>query len=134
VFRSKNDGFDDYLIHRTDKDLLEAYNARELVYLSPDAEETLETVESSKVYVIGGLSDGTVEKDVTLSFARQHDIPCKRLPIEEHMEKTGEGTASKVLTVNGAFEAVSLFVNNGGDWGQALSRVLPERSGWKVKT
>lgn len=40
------------------------FSQEELVYLSPDAEEVLETIDPAKVYVIGGLVDRSVSKVV----------------------------------------------------------------------
>ena len=38
------------------------FSREELVYLSPDAEEVLDTIDPAKVYVIGGLVDRSVSK------------------------------------------------------------------------
>jgi hypothetical protein len=43
----------------TSKDVTELFSTDELVYLSPDASEDLDTVESGRVYILGGLVDET---------------------------------------------------------------------------
>ena len=47
------------------------FQLSDLVYLSPDATEFLTEVDSSKVYVIGGLVDETVHKKVTSKGSRR---------------------------------------------------------------
>jgi hypothetical protein len=50
-------------------DVAKAAN-KKLIYLSPDALDPLETVDIDTAYVIGGLVDRTVKKNVSLSRAR----------------------------------------------------------------
>ena len=38
------------------------FNPEDLIYLSPDGETTLESIDSSKTYVIGGFVDRSVNK------------------------------------------------------------------------
>lgn len=56
-----------------------------IVILSPDATETLETLENDKIYVIGGIVDRTVRKAATLTTAQQIGAQTRRLPLKEHL-------------------------------------------------
>ena len=40
------------------------------IYLSPDASDTLDSIDPDAAYIIGGLVDRTVMKDASLSRAR----------------------------------------------------------------
>ena len=48
-----------------------------VVYLSPDSEEYLESVEKDKIYVIGGLVDRQVIKNATFNKAFQKNLVTK---------------------------------------------------------
>lgn len=51
-----------------------------------------------QVYVIGGISDGTVVKRASLDAAESMPgVECRRLPIQEHCTKQEQGTFSKVM-------------------------------------
>lgn len=61
----------------TDRSPEDLFDADHLVYLSPDSGELLMSLDRNKVYVIGGIVDGTVKKVFTLSlcFAFFHIFP-----------------------------------------------------------
>ncbi|KFM83571.1 RNA (guanine-9-)-methyltransferase domain-containing protein 3, partial [Stegodyphus mimosarum] len=59
ICQRKNDGFSSYVVEMSEKAPEELYETEDLIYLSPDAEDVLTTLDSSKVYVIGGIVDGT---------------------------------------------------------------------------
>lgn len=46
----------------TEKSPEELFQLEDLVYLSPDSENVLTSLDFNKVYVIGGIVDGTVKK------------------------------------------------------------------------
>jgi tRNA (guanine9-N1)-methyltransferase len=62
-----NYGFENYIMKKTEQRVEELNKDRlaDLVYLSPDATEYLEDVDSEKIYIIGGLVDETVNKKVS---------------------------------------------------------------------
>lgn len=113
---------------------LEVFPRESLVILSPDATEPLTALEPGKVYVIGGIVDRTVKKNETREFAElQGNLPCRRLPIAEHVEVEGvRGNLSKhpkmqVLNINEVFEALLHIHNQPGDWPGAMDRAVPSR-------
>lgn len=128
-----NSGFEHYqlLRHLESHDTL--FQKEELVYLSPDADLPLDTVDMNKVYVIGGLVDETVQNCVSKNRADVNQICIRRLPIVEHMVKANDSTHfSKILTVNQVFEAL-LLRSEGKTWTEVLAKVVPRRKGYIVK-
>jgi len=92
------------------------------VYLTAEAEETLETVVPGQVYVIGGLVDRNRLPGVCSARAKKLGLKEYRLPIAEHVEFKSR----TVLTVNHVFE-ILIERMNGADWRSALLSVLPQR-------
>jgi len=64
-----------------EKPVFEAFPCKEIVYLSPDAEEELTELQHEKVYVIGGIVDRTVKKGLSLQRARDHGVEVRKLPL-----------------------------------------------------
>ena len=60
------------------------FTSNELVYFSPDATEILDTIDSTKVYVIGGLVDRSIAKNQSLDRASSLGVQCVRLPLAEY--------------------------------------------------
>jgi hypothetical protein len=125
----KNSGFENYLVEMTEKSLLEVFNLEEIVYLSPNSANVLETVEDDKVYVLGGLVDESVQKNVTQSNAEKLNIKTMRLPIAEHMGRTESGSFNPILTINQVFDILLAFIET-GVWKVALPRGVPQRKGF----
>lgn len=110
--------------------VLELYAADQLVLLSPDAEAALLSLDASKVYVVGGIVDKTVQKGMTIGFAQDHGLAACRLPIKEHAQQLGLGfpgaSTRPILSVTDVVIALVEF-NRLGDWEQALLAALPSR-------
>jgi len=94
-----------------------------LVYLTSDSENTMEKLDNTKVYVIGGIVDRNRLKRATIDRAEELGIATAKLPIEEHLKLV----TTKVLTCNHVFEILKRVNENGNDWKQAMLDVLPER-------
>mmetsp|Transcript_15172 Transcript_15172/g.17661 ORF Transcript_15172/g.17661 Transcript_15172/m.17661 type:complete len:334 (-) Transcript_15172:426-1427(-) len=93
-----------------------------LVYLTSDSENTLESLDNSKVYVIGGIVDRNRLKCTTIDKAKSLGIQTAKFPIDEHLKLC----ATKVLTINHVFEILLKFKEH-NDWKKALLDVLPAR-------
>jgi tRNA (guanine9-N1)-methyltransferase len=110
--------------------LLELYSPNQLVLMSPDAQEPLMTLDMTKVYVIGGIVDKTVQKGLTLEFAQEHGVQAYRLPIKEHAEQLGLDFAGAnkrpILTAADVVTAIIEF-NRTQDWVVALEAAVPAR-------
>lgn len=72
-------------INRTERHFTELFPRERLVYLSPDAEETIETFDRQAVYVLGALVDRYEDSPMTFESAKRHGIRAVRLPLKEHV-------------------------------------------------
>ncbi|KAK1444975.1 tRNA methyltransferase TRM10-type domain containing protein [Babesia gibsoni] len=104
------------------KSLEEIYPSNAVTYLSADAEEVLEDISDSGIYVIGGIVDRNRLKGISLSRSKQIGASCKRLPIKEHVKLS----QSHVLSITAC---VSIFLNYtlNRDWHKALVESIPKR-------
>ncbi|KAG1680028.1 tRNA-dihydrouridine(16/17) synthase [NAD(P)(+)]-like [Nymphon striatum] len=96
----KNEGFEAYVIEMTSKSPLEIFNLEKIVQLSPDAECTLDSVKKDTIYVLGGIVDETVNKNLSFCKAKSSEIQSMKLPILEYMDRAEKGTYSKILSIN----------------------------------
>merc|ERR1719498_1013293 len=78
-------GFRKWLLHVHAGSCWETFDHDRLVVLSPDAEEDLEEVDESRIYVIGGIVDRTVRKLQSRDQAEAQGAQClRRIPIKRH--------------------------------------------------
>eukprot|EP00826_Nyctotherus_ovalis_P003822 TRINITY_DN10788_c0_g1_i1.p1 TRINITY_DN10788_c0_g1~~TRINITY_DN10788_c0_g1_i1.p1 ORF type:complete len:211 (+),score=19.11 TRINITY_DN10788_c0_g1_i1:239-871(+) len=112
--------YDKWLIPFTPSDYIELYKKEELIYLTADAKEILESINADKVYIIGGLVDRNRYKQATYNKAKEQGIAVARLPIAESIDIK----ATKVLTVNHTFGCVMKYIEL-KDWTSALLQALP---------
>ena len=132
----KNDGFQNYIWRRTAKPLVDEYSSviDKLVYLTPDSPTTLESLARDKIYVIGGLVDDSVQKNITYSYATENKIATAKLPIKEQCPKNRNGsyTFKQTLAINQVFDILQKF-DVVKDWGIALTAGVPKRMGYLSK-
>ena len=95
---------------------------KQLVYLSSDAEETLDELDPNCAYIIGGIVDRNAHKGIAHKKAVAQNIRTVKLPIGEHLKLH----ATHVLTVNHVFQLL-LERHVTQDWSTALHKVIPER-------
>ena len=107
---------------------------KEFVYLTPDAEEDLEDVSDDKIYIIGGIVDRTVIKNLSMNRVTKLKnenncgikIVTKKLPLLKHIKNL----KNIVLNINTVVEILSLYAdmdNDKKDWKNVLERALPKR-------
>ena len=99
------------------------FEDKEIIYLSPDAEEELTEFDRSKVYVIGGLVDGSVHLDQTSMKAKEIGIKSQKLPLEKLREKFPFRTC---LNLNTVFNIVDDFLSF-EDIEKAIFENIPKR-------
>ncbi|XP_037539041.1 tRNA methyltransferase 10 homolog B [Nematolebias whitei] len=130
-----NDGFLNYTMETTQQNCLDLFPPEAVVYLTPDAEEALQTVDADKVYVLGGLVDESIQKKLSLSRARELSVRTARLPIDEHMVKRNnvKNFHSKILAVNQVFDILLTFSET-GSWTQALQAWFPAGKGYVISS
>jgi len=87
------------------------FQKKKLVYLTADSPNTIEKLDSDKIYIIGGLVDHNRLKGATLNKAISEGISTAKLPLDEYIQLASR----KVLAVNHVF-AILLDVSEHGDW------------------
>ncbi|CAG9534758.1 unnamed protein product [Cercopithifilaria johnstoni] len=100
------------------------FEKNEVVYLTADSENSLQTLDSSKVYVIGGLLDHNSLKGHCLKLATEKGYAHARLPIAEYVMLQ----TRKVLTINQVFEILLRYTES-GSWKKSFLDVIPRRKG-----
>lgn len=115
----------------TSQSLEEYYKAdlSNIVYLTSDSENTLQDLDDTKIYVIGGIVDRNRLKQAALGRARSLGVATARLPLDEHLK---EMKATPVLTCNHVFDLLLKYREHDGDWKKALHDVLPQRKGAQI--
>jgi tRNA (guanine9-N1)-methyltransferase len=98
------------------------------VYLTSDAEETIESLDKNCAYIIGGVVDRNRLKGITYKKATAQGIRTAKLPIKENYALS----ATHILTVNHVFEILLNYGSTGG-WKKAMEAVLPQRKHAKAK-
>ncbi|XP_059210919.1 tRNA methyltransferase 10 homolog B [Centropristis striata] len=128
-----NEGFLNYMMDITEESCLDLFPPETVVYLTPDAEEALETVDADTVYVLGGLVDESIQKKLSFSRATDLSVHTARLPIDEYMVKKDnvKNFHSKILAVNQVFDILLTFCNT-GSWAEALQAWFPQGKGYVV--
>ena len=128
----KNDGFESYLLHSEEEGIEDLFDLKTVVYLSPDSETTLETIDPEAVYVIGGLVDDSVKKNTSSRYSESVGIKTARLPITNYMKRAETGSFKQILTINQVFD-ILLDFHSSGDWSSALEKNIPPKTGFIVK-
>lgn len=99
-----------------------ANRPKQLVYLTSDAEETLETLEPDCAYIIGGIVDRNRHKFATFNKAKAQNVRVAKLPIKENFALA----ATHILTVNHVFHILLNYAKY-KDWVRAIKEVMPNR-------
>ncbi|KAG7461960.1 hypothetical protein MATL_G00196730 [Megalops atlanticus] len=128
-----NDGFLSYVMDITEENCLDLFPQDSVIYLTPDAEQALETVDTEKVYILGGLVDESIQKKLSYLKARERNVSTARLPIDEYMVKKSnpKNFHSKILAINQVFDILLAFCDT-GSWMQALQVGVPPGKGYTV--
>lgn len=109
------------------------FNRQDIVYLSPDSSDDLDVIDSSKVYILGGIVDHATNKWLTLHRARLAGLVTARLPITRYMEFATPTPHDLDLPLN-IVASMLLDIYNGRDWPYALHTHLPKRKGFQLKS
>ncbi|KAK8794707.1 hypothetical protein WA158_001688 [Blastocystis sp. Blastoise] len=118
----KNFGGEKWAMNFHEEPIEKVFSPAEMIYMSPDGTQILDTINTNKVYIIGGIVDRTVNKNLSCSRADSLHIPTFRLPINEYLPNCKK----PVLNVNTMIE---LFIHMGmtHDWSQSFKVCIPKR-------
>ncbi|XP_063043200.1 tRNA methyltransferase 10 homolog B [Engraulis encrasicolus] len=130
-----NDGFQDYKMEMTEDSWLDLFPVEDIVYLTPDAEQALTTVNDDTIYILGGLVDESIQKKISYSRAAEGGVRMARLPIDEYMVRrpNAKNFHSKILAINQVFEILLVFRET-GSWERALPVGVPSGKGYMLPT
>ncbi|XP_065596713.1 tRNA methyltransferase 10 homolog B [Cyrtonyx montezumae] len=126
-----NDGFSGYLMDTTPESYLDLFPLDAIVYLTPDSENVLEDIDPKKVYVLGGLVDESIHKNLTLRRAQEQSLQTARLPIREYMvkSKNTKNYHSETLAINQVFDVLSTYYKT-QSWPDALKAGVSSGKGY----
>ena len=103
-------------------------NSKNIIYLTSESDNILESFDPNCAYIIGGLVDHNQHKGLCHRLATEKGVNHARLPIQE----VGvEMKTRQVLTIDHVFRIISLVASEGKSWKEALIETLPERKGAK---
>jgi tRNA (guanine9-N1)-methyltransferase len=94
-----------------------------IIYLTADSENEVNDIETSKVYIIGGIVDRNRYKLITLNKANEMGIGHGRFPIGDYIQLN----SSKVLTTNHVFAIMTYFNSIDKNWKDAFTSIIPKR-------
>ena len=130
----KHSGYENWDCHFSKESYTEVFGhlpKNNIVYLTSESENVVgDSLDESKVYVIGGLVDHNNQKGLCYDLAKEKGIGHARLPIGENIDMK----TRKVLTIDHVFKILAAVGSEGKSWKDALLETLPERKGAKTKS
>ena len=104
------------------------FDKSEVIYLTSDSPNVLETFDDTKVYIIGALVDHNRLKNVCFEKAIQEGVGHARLPLDTYFKfKT-----RTVLTIDQVYSII-LRITEGKTWIDAVADIVPKRKGVELK-
>lgn len=67
------------------KDILEAYNKEDIIYMSGDVDVDMGEYEPDKIYIIGGLVEHNRLVNLTKNYCEKNGIKARRLPLTRYI-------------------------------------------------
>lgn len=111
-------------VHMHKESYTDLFPKEQLVYLTSESPNKLESLEEDKVYIIGGLIDHNQHKGLCHKTAEDFGIAHAQLPIDEYLDMK----TRKVLAINHVFEILLRFTEC-KNWKDSLLAVIPKRKG-----
>ncbi|NXM32991.1 TM10B methyltransferase, partial [Oxyruncus cristatus] len=111
----------------TPETYLDLFPLDAIVYLTPDSE-------NDKVYVLGGLVDESIHKQLTLRRAQEQSVQTARLPIREYMVKApnSRNYHSETLAINQVFDILCTYYET-RSWPAALKAGVSSGKGYVLR-
>ncbi|NWV08306.1 TM10B methyltransferase, partial [Ptilonorhynchus violaceus] len=118
----------------TPESYLDLFPLDAIIYLTPDSENGKSFTclsPQDKVYVLGGLVDESIHKQLTLRRAREQSLQTARLPIREYMVKAPNrrNYHSETLAINQVFDILSTYYET-RSWPAALRAGVSSGKGY----
>ncbi|NXD45789.1 TM10B methyltransferase, partial [Copsychus sechellarum] len=116
----------------TPESYLDLFPLETIVYLTPDSENgKYFTSFRQGVYVLGGLVDESIHKQLTLRRARQQRLQTARLPIREYMVRApnARNYHCETLAINQVFDVLSTYYET-RSWPAALRAGVSSGKGY----
>eukprot|EP01134_Creolimax_fragrantissima_P007538 CFRG7538T1 len=121
-FNKSAPNHDNWDMHWKPEGYMSEFAKEDLVYLTADSPNVIESIDENKVYIIGGIVDHNRLKDACYKRAQEQGIAHGQLPISEHIHMK----TRRVLTINHVFEILVKFLEC-NDWKKAFLEILPNR-------
>jgi tRNA (guanine9-N1)-methyltransferase len=124
-------GISNWDIHLREQHYLDLFQnepKENLVYLTSDSPNELDSFDEKKIYLIGGFVDHNHHKSHCFNLALKYEIEHCRLPINKYMHMKSR----PVLTVNQVFEIICKYFEY-KDWQKAFISILPKRKGAETR-
>eukprot|EP01127_Copromyxa_protea_P005878 TRINITY_DN1570_c0_g1_i2.p1 TRINITY_DN1570_c0_g1~~TRINITY_DN1570_c0_g1_i2.p1 ORF type:complete len:210 (-),score=64.06 TRINITY_DN1570_c0_g1_i2:162-791(-) len=118
----KNNGWSYWNVNLEAKSYMDVFDHSKLVYFTSDSPNVCETLDPSKVYIVGGIVDHNKYKCLTYDKAKEQGIETAQLPIGKFLQMDSR----KVLTVNQMID-ILLSYGQTGSWETAFRSVIPKR-------
>jgi len=119
-------GLKNWALNIFKKDIMEidefALRKNDMIYLSPDSNDELESIEEDKIYIIGGLVDRTIRKYASLIRAKDLGIRTGKLPINKFMALTRR----KPLNIDTVVLLLADMLET-KNWEKSFLKVCPKR-------
>ena len=110
-------------VHVSPYHLTEVFKRKEIVYLSGDSDNVLETIDPSLVYIIGGLVDSRKNiKGASLTAATDAGVRHARLPLSEYIIQD----TPRPIPVNQIFSILLKYIVS-NNWLHAISSTIPPK-------
>lgn len=111
-----------YVTFEENREYIDMFAKGELVYLTADSPNVVDTLDPSKVYVIGGLVDKNRYPRLTLDKADKQGVSHAQLPIGQYVQMA----TRKIMTVNQIFEMLLKYIDT-EDWEKSFKEAIPQR-------
>lgn len=109
----------------TTESYLDIFPRERLVYLTPDAKDSIQTYNHDDIYIIGAFLDKfSLNKPVSHTKALCEGIRQYRLPINENVV-WGSGASKHLCIMH--MVAILNHVKKTGHWREALTKYIPKR-------